>query len=218
MMITLLRTSAFLALLLAAGCSSIKPAPATVTCPAVETPSCPVCPGVESQQPQCPEPQVVEKIVTVPAPAPTPAKATTAGKLNLPIVGAVEWAKVEPGDIRMQARIDTGAATTSIHAEDIELVEKDGKRWMHFNLLDPATKEKVAVEQRLRRKLVSKQSDGEEQHRYVVKLWVTLGESRSLVEVTLTDRDNMEYPLVIGRNLLVDTAIVDVSRKNQAAQ
>jgi len=216
MMIPLLRTCVFMALSLAVGCSTVKPAPATVTCPEVEPPSCPVCPGVESQTPQCPEPQVIEKIVTVPAPA--PAQAATAGKLHLPIVGAVEWAEVEPGDVRMKARIDTGAATTSIHAEDIELVEKDGKRWVHFNLIDPATKEKVAVEQRLRRKFVSKQSDGTDQHRYVVKLWITLGENRSLVEVSLTDRDNMEFPLLIGRNLLVDTAIVDVSRKNTLAK
>lgn len=210
----LTRPCFYLALTLATACSSVKPGPAAVECPTVEPPSCPVCPTVEPA-PQCPEPQVIEKIVTVPAPAPAPAKASTAGKLNLPIVGAVEWAKIEPGDIRMQARIDTGAATTSIHAEDIVLVEKDGKRWVHFTLTDPATGEKVKVEQRLRRTVVIRQGESEEQRRYVVKLWLTLGETRSLVEVTLSDRDHMEYPLLIGRNLLVDNAIVDVSRNNQ---
>jgi hypothetical protein len=169
---------------------------------------------VDPQALQCPEPQVIEKIVTVPAPAPTPAKATTAGKLNLPIVGAVEWATIEPGDIRMPARIDTGSATSYVHAKDIELVEKDGKRWVHFSLVDPATEKKVKVEQRLHRKVVIKQSDGEDEHRYVVRMWITIGDSRSLVDVTLTDRENVEYPLLIGRNLLVDTLIVDVSRQN----
>ena len=194
----------------------MKPAPTAVACPVVEPPSCPVCPSAVVQE--CPEPQVIEKIVTVTAPAPAPVKATTAGKMNLPIVGAVEWLKVEPGDVRLPARMDTGAATTTLHATDIKLVEKDGKRWVHFSLLDPATKEKVEVEQRLRRKFVSKQSDGSAQHRYSVKLWITLGENRSLVEVTLTDRDNMEYPLQIGRNLLVDTVIVDVSRQQHVAK
>jgi hypothetical protein len=176
-----------------------------------------VCPSVEPAQ-QCPEPQVIEKIVTVPAPAPVAAKAATAGKLNLPIVGAVEWARIEPGDIRLLARIDTGAAATSLHAEDIQLVEKDGKRWVHFTLLDPKTSQKVNVEQRLRRKLVIKQSDNEVQHRYVVRLWITLADTRSLVDVTLTEKENMEYPLVIGRNLLVDTVIVDVSRQERMAK
>ena len=116
----------------------------------------------------------------------------------------------------MQARIDTGAATTSIHAEDIELVEKDGKRWVHFTLLDPASGQRVDFEQRLQRRVLIRQSDGAEQRRYVVQLWITLGESRSLLDVTLTDRDHMEYPMLIGRNMLIDTLIVDVSRQNLA--
>ena len=92
-------------------------------------------------------------------------------------------------------------------------MEKDGKRWVHFSLLDPATEEQIAVEERLRRKVVKKSSDGDKQTRYVVKLWISLGESRILADVTLNDRD-MEYPLIVGRNVLVDTMIVDVSRKH----
>ena len=136
--------------------------------------------------------------------------------MNLPIVGAVEWATVEPGNIRMEARIDTGAESTSVHAEDIQLVEKDGKRWVHFSLLNPDTDEKVPVELRLRKKIKVKQSDSEKQTRYMVEMWITLGKIRSLVEVTLSDRDHMEYPLLIGRNMLVDTMIVDVSARHTA--
>lgn len=204
----------YLALSLAAGCSSVAQKPAPEECAPVVTTSCPVCPEVEPQTLQCPEPQVIEKIVKVPTPVAPPPKAATAGKLDLPIVGAVEWARIEPGDVSMPARIDTGAATTSLHAEDIELVEKDGKRWVHFSLVDPETNEKVQVEQRLHRKVVIKQSDSEDQRRYVVRMWITIGEIRSLVDVALTDRGNMEHPLLIGRNLLVDTVIVDVSRQN----
>jgi hypothetical protein len=85
---------------------------------------------------------------------------------------------------------------------------------VHFSLVDPETNEKVQVEQRLHRKVIIKQSDNEDQRRYVVRMWITIGETRSLVDVTLTDREHMEYPMLIGRNLLVDTVIVDVSRKN----
>jgi len=205
----------YLTLNIVAGCSVFESKPEAQQCAATEPVSCPVCPGAESLQ--CPEPQVVEKIVTVTAPSPVisaPPKATTAGKMNLPIVGAIEWATVEPGDIRMEARIDTGAEFTSVHAEDIQLVEKDGKRWVHFSLIKPDTAEKVAVERRLRKKIKIRQSDSEKQTRYVVEMWITLGEIRSLVEVTLSDRDHMEYPLLIGRNMLVDTMIVDVSDRH----
>ena len=209
------RTAPLLAICLMAGCSVFQSEPADEECASVKASECPVCPSQVAMQ--CPEPQVVEKIVKVTPPTPVitpPAKATTAGKMNLPIVGAVEWVTVEPGDLRMEARIDTGAESTSIHAEDIQLVEKDGKRWVHFSLVDPASGEKVPLERRLQKKVKIRQSDSEKQTRYVVELWISLGKIRSLIEVTLSDRDHMEYPILIGRNMLVDTVIVDVSDRH----
>jgi len=176
--------------------------------------SCPSVEVVELPVPKmtCPEPQIVERIVTKTVIAPLPPMASTAGKLHLPIVGAVEWAKVEPADLWVESRIDTGADTTSIHAEDIQLIEKDGKRYVNFVLIDAVTGSRHPQELRLRRRVLIKQSDGPDQRRYVVRMWVTLGETRSRIDVNLTDRTNFEYPLLIGRNFLTDTLIVDVSR------
>lgn len=210
---TTLRIATLVAYGLLAGCGVFRTPPPQPECPApLEAPTCPVCPELEPEPLSCPEPQIVEKVVTVQAPPP-PAPATTATQKHLPIIGAVEWATVEPANIRMEARIDTGSATTTLHAEDLQLVEKDGKRWVNFSLVDPATDEKIAVEERLRRKIIKKSSDGDKQTRYVVKLWISLGGSRIRTEVTLNERD-MEYPLIVGRNVLVDTMIVDVSRKH----
>ena len=209
-----LATSGFsvLALSILAGCSVFQPGKAPVQCPTPpEPPPSPV--RASPEELQCPEPQVIEKIVEVPAPLPPAAMATTAGKMHLPIIGAVEWVTVEPGNVQMEARIDTGAETTSVHAEDIQLVEKDGKRYVQFTLLDPASGEQVALEERLRRKVLIKQSAGDPERRYVVRMWLTLGETRSRVDVTLSDRDFLDYPLLIGRNFLVDTMIVDVSQQ-----
>jgi hypothetical protein len=199
-----------------AGCSTLQPGkPVVVECPPPEPPEPTVCPVCEV--PSCPEPQtrVVEKVVTVPAELPP--MATTAGKMHLPIVGAVEWATVEPVNLALEARIDTGAETSAIHAEDIQVVEKDGKRYVRFNLVNPENKEKIGMEERVRRKVLIKQPDAEPDRRYVVELWISLGELRSLVEVTLSDRLDYEYPLLIGRNFLVDAVIVDVSRHHTLA-
>lgn len=169
-----------------------------------------MCEAALQTETQCPEPQVIEKIVEVPAPAPP--MATTAGKMHLPIVGAVEWATLEPGDLRLKARMDTGAEITTLQAEKIKMVEKDGKKYVRFFLTDPATSKDVEFEQRLRRKLVVKQGE-EDMRYYTVKLWITVGKTRSQVEVALLSTNDPDYALSIGRNFLVDTAIVDVSRQ-----
>lgn len=166
---------------------------------------------------ECPvaEPKIVEKIVEVPAPVP-PA-ATTAGEKHLPIVGGVEWVVVEAADMKMEARVDTGAETSSIHAENIQLLEKEGKRYVRFTLAGDTSENNVPMEEPLRRTVLIKQTNGEPDRRYVVRLWLTLGDMRSRVEVTLSDREEYEYPLLLGRNFLVDLAIVDVSRKHTQA-
>jgi len=185
---------------------SLIPQQSANTCPTVEVVELPLT------VPACPEPKVVERIVTKTVTAPLPPMASTAGKLHLPIIGAVEWARIEPADLWVESRIDTGADTTSIHAEEIQLIEKDGKRYVSFVLTDALTGSRYSQELRLRRRVLIKQSDGPDQRRYVVRMWVTVGETRSRIDVNLTDRANFEYPLLIGRNFLTDTMIVDVSR------
>ena len=192
---------------LLSSCSLLPQMVTQTECPsAAEVP----LPVVEQQS--CPEPQVIERIITKTIPAALPSQATTAGKLHLPIVGAVEWARVQPAGLWIESRIDTGADTTSIHAEDIQLIEKDGKRYVRFVLLDAVTGSAHQQELRLRRRVLIKQSSGPDERRYVVRMWVTVGDIRSKIDVNLSDRTDFEYPLLIGRNFLMDNMIVDVSR------
>ena len=85
---------------------------------------------------------------------------------------------------------------------------------MQFSLLKPETNELVELERRFQRTALIKQKDGESKRRYVVKLWLTLGNIKERVDVTLSNRTDFNYPLLVGRNLLTDTAIVDVSRRH----
>ena len=192
-------------LVLLGGCSlfQAQPEPQVPVCPAPEP--CPACPVT-----QCPAPEVVEKIKIVEVPAPIPV-ATHAGPQHLPIVGAVEWATLEPAGLTLEARIDSGAETTSVHAENIELIEKEGKRYVRFTLFDNEG-QPVPQELRLRRQVLIKQQVGEPERRFVVRMWLTLGEQRSRIDVNLSDREDFEFPLLVGRNFLMDSFIVDVSR------
>ena len=106
----------------------------------------------------------------------------------------------------------TAPEIVDLPAEDIQLIEKDGRRYVRFVLIDPARGERVQQELRLRRRVLIKQSYGPDERRYVVRMWLTLGNTRSRVDVNLSDRTNFQYPLLIGRNFLTDSLIVDVSR------
>jgi hypothetical protein len=89
---------------------------------------------------------------------------------------------------------------------------------VRFVLTDPNSDEKVKQELRLRRRVLIKQSGLPDTRRYVVRMWVTLGETRSRIDVNLSDRTGFEYPLLIGRNFLTDSMIVDVSRHHTVLQ
>ncbi|MBQ0724007.1 MAG: ATP-dependent zinc protease [Cycloclasticus sp.] len=183
------------------GCSVLQPVekPIEKTCPALVDKVCPVC-----VQNSCPA--IVKQVIK------TPKK--TRGVLDLPVIGELEDVIVHPSNLRFVARIDTGAKSTSIHAENIQLIEREGKRFVRFSLLDKKNNKLVQLERRFRRKVIIKQQDGDNELRYVVTLWVTLGKTKDEIEVTLTDRSVYNYEVLVGRNLLTDRAIVDVSLRH----
>ncbi len=194
-----------------AGCQSLpEQAAEAVTCPEVPVVECPVCPLQE-----CPEPRVLEKIVLRPAaPVAVPARPETAGELELPIIGVLEFIRVEPSGLTLEAVVDTASEHTTIAARDVRLLEKDGKRFVSYVLVDPASDEQHALEAPLLRRASVVDALGGSARNYVVTMWLTLGENRARVEVSLSENTDMPYPLVIGRNLLTDVAIVDVSRRH----
>lgn len=203
-----LKVLVLLGVLFISGCSWLKPkvqSPSAQVCP--PPPTCGICsPAV------CPAPRVIEKEKIVEVPVFLPPQ--TAGELGLLIIGEVERVVVDPPAILYDARIDTGAESSSIHAEDIRLIERDGEKYVLFKLFNPQINEFVELERRLQRKVLIKQKDGEPERRYVVKLWLTMGDVKERVDVTLTNRSDFTYQLLVGRNLLTDIAIVDVSRRH----
>ena len=110
-------------------------------------------------------------------------------------------------------KIDTGAYTTALHCHDIHVREEDGRRVLCFKLLDPthpeySDKEKCFTE--FNEKQI-KNSFGEVEHRYIIKTRVRIGKKLIKSVISLTDRGSMRYPVLIGRKLLKNRFIVDVS-------
>ena len=136
-----------------------------------------------------------------------------AGSNELIIVGAVEMVTVVSAERKLEARIDTGAETTSVSAQNVVQFERDGKDWVRFTLPAENNDVETQLELPLVRKVRIKQHEGMTERRYVVMLRLRMGDINERVEVTLADRSHMRYQLLIGRNFLTDNAIVDVSQK-----
>jgi hypothetical protein len=110
------------------------------------------------------------------------------------------------------AKIDTGANTTALHCHQVR-VEKGV---LCFRLLDETHPEYQDTEHRFEKfeqKLI-KSSFGESELRYIIRTRIMLGKRTIRGIVSLTDRANMKYPVLIGRRLLKNRFLVDVSKLN----
>ena len=129
------------------------------------------------------------------------------------IVGRVEYVVLSANGLPIKARIDTGAKTSSLNALDMVEFERDGKKWVRFAVMNPATEEKVFFERKVQRYVRIKQMETDYQRRPVVKMGLQLGSVDEFVELTLTDRSDYVYQVLVGRNFLLDRMMVDVSQK-----
>ena len=121
---------------------------------------------------------------------------------------------------KIQAKLDTGALTSSIHAEEKELFERDGKKWVRFIVTDPSMEKPVRtrIEAALVRIAHIKEPGGQSTPREVVRLGFTIGDRKFGGEFTLNNRSNMLAPVLIGRNMIKLLGWVDPSRTYLADQ
>lgn len=133
------------------------------------------------------------------------------------IIGEVEPVTIKKVGFTMAARIDTGAQTSSLNAQDITPFERDGKRWVKFTVTDSKSGKSAEIKSKLSRTVEIKRHGGDPIERPVVKLRTVLGAVEQVREFSLADRSSFEYPILIGRNFLNGGFIVDVSRKNSTS-
>ncbi len=133
------------------------------------------------------------------------------------IIGRSE--KIDLPELKLKdisAKIDTGAYGCAIHCHKIREVIKDRKKYLHFDLLDPSHPkyEKQVFKVKSFSKKRVKNSFGESEERYTIKSKIEIFNKLYAVELSLTDRSEMKYPVLIGRLFLEDRFIVDVSKTN----
>lgn len=116
------------------------------------------------------------------------------------------------------AKIDTGARTSVLHCSHIRLIHRGDKRYVEFIPLDPSFQDAWGKQQKLTLPFHSertiKNSFGQEENRYVVKTMVRMFEEEYPIELSLRDRSDMEFPMLLGRSFIREKFLVDVSRSN----
>ncbi|MCF7203068.1 ATP-dependent zinc protease [Pseudomonas sp. JM10B5a] len=144
----------------------------------------------------------------------TPA-AFSAAQNPAKVFGWVEEGILLPEKVSVKIKLDTGALTSSMDAKDLEHFEKDGEKWVRFNVevKDSDTGKMVSIpfERRVERSVKVRGAGGAER-RPVVKLKMCIGDQVYNEEFSLKNRGKMLYPVLIGRRTLEHLGAVDVSR------
>jgi hypothetical protein len=113
----------------------------------------------------------------------------------------------ELGLSAIPAKIDTGARTSSLHATVLEQFTRGGKRCVRFAVDWDGVRhhcEAISVDLRGVRS-----SNGELQQRLVIKTPLTIGNLTFRTEISLADRSQMQFPMLIGRTALRRRMVVD---------
>jgi len=130
------------------------------------------------------------------------------------IAGWVENISIGAPPVLLKAKLDTGAKTSSIHAENIREFRKEGKRWVRFDLILGNAKgmyQAHTFERPRIRKVWIKNHDGNHDGRPIVSLDFCFDGRVHGSEFTLTNRSEFIYPVLLGRQFLRGVAVVDTS-------
>ncbi|KJY82734.1 ribosomal protein S6 modification protein [Vibrio galatheae] len=131
------------------------------------------------------------------------------------IIGNLELGHLpDLGIFDLPVRIDTGAKTSSLHVDNIKKVSKNGKLHVNFDLhpdiyhLEETVRCSALVVD-LRK---VKSSNGKSEDRYVIETTFGLGDHTWPIQITLTNRQEMSYMMLLGREGMGERLYVDPSR------
>ena len=106
------------------------------------------------------------------------------------------------------AKIDTGARTSSLHATVLDRFERGGEEYVRFAMDFEQHVRQVCEAVHVDRRGITS-SNGETQVRYVIKTPLKIGDLEFRAEISLADRSDMKFPMLIGRSALRRRFVVD---------
>ena len=127
------------------------------------------------------------------------------------IVGWIEHVTLLPANLKIKAKLDTGARNSSLNAVNIVEFKRGGDIFVRFDLTNWKGR-KETIEAPVIRMAKIKQHNSEPELRPVVRITICLGPVSKEVEVNLVNRSNFNYQLLIGRSFLKGNFAVDPSK------
>jgi len=136
---------------------------------------------------------------------------------NLKIIGSQEWCAFTTLKIpAIRARVDSGAKTSSIQATEIKLIKKNDERWVRF-VVYPIQRNKtikVTCKAKLLEKRSIKGSFGISEERFIIKSPITIGEDTFDIELSLANRNTMEFRMLLGREAISNQFLINPAEKH----
>jgi hypothetical protein len=140
---------------------------------------------------------------------------------TLRTIGRRELVNLEDlGLENIEAKIDTGAYRSALHCHHISIEIEDDKQYLSFVVLDHQHEAYTGYKLRHDNftKKIIKNSSGDIEERFIIKTRIKLGAKTVITTISLTDRADMKYPILLGRKFLKGKFIVDVSKHNMESK
>lgn len=136
--------------------------------------------------------------------------------LDKTLIGWREWAELPDWDLSnrfaVKAKIDTGARTCALHAEEIETFDKKGYLFVRFRPPHPGGVNGPLIETPLIDIRKIRSSNGIDTERPVVRTQLKLGDFQFQADITLINRDIMGFKMLIGRQALRRLFYIDPNK------
>jgi len=132
-----------------------------------------------------------------------------------PIIGWREWVSLPAlGIIKIKAKVDTGARTSALHAFALQPFTENGQHKIRFDIhpFQHNTQKVINCVANVVDKRLVTDSGGHEEERYVVQTPITIAGQTWSIEITLTERENMLFRMLLGRSALRKRFIVNPAR------
>lgn len=134
---------------------------------------------------------------------------------DLPVIGWREWVALpELGIKAIKAKVDTGARSSSLHAFDLEEFERDNEQWVRFKVhpVQRKTERVIQTEAKVLEYRSVRSSSGKAAMRPVVLATLELLGEVYPVELTLANRNEMGFRMLLGREAFRRRFLVDAGR------